>query len=70
MSESPIDLVKYGVLWQKVENMEQKIDKLETGMEELLKLANQGRGGVWAGMAIISALSSISGYIVHFFQNK
>ena len=50
MSESPIDLVKYGVLWQKVENMEQKIDKLETGMEELLKLANQGRGGfgrVW-----------------------
>ena len=49
-----IDLVKYGVLWQKVESMEAKIDKLEANMTELLALANKSRGGLWIGMAFVS----------------
>jgi hypothetical protein len=68
-----IDLVKYGVLWQKVEDyerrfdqMEVKIDKLESSIEKLVALANQGRGGFWAGMALVSALSSVVGYISHW----
>jgi hypothetical protein len=67
-----IDPVKYGVLWQKVQDyerrfdqMETKIDKMEASIEKLVALANQGRGGIWMGMALVSALSSAVGYISH-----
>jgi hypothetical protein len=47
-----IDPVKYGVLWQKVQDyerrfdqMEAKMDKMESNIENLVALANQGRGG-------------------------
>lgn len=63
-----IDPVKYGVLWQKVQDLDKKVDKLEAGMEELLALANRGRGGLWVGMALISAISSIVGYLSHWFS--
>ena len=31
-----IDLVKYGVLWQKVQDMDKKVDQMERNVEELL----------------------------------
>ena len=68
-----IDPVKYGVLWQKVQDyerrfdqMETKIDKMESSIEKLVALANQGRGGFWAGMALVSVLSSAVGYVSHW----
>ena len=67
MSTSEIDLVKYGVLWQKVESMEAKIDKMEAQLETLIALANKGRGGFWMGMLFVSAISSIVGYVSHLF---
>ena len=63
-----IDLVEYGSLLQKVQDLDKKVDKLEAGMEELLALANKGRGGFWAGMMIVSAISTVSGYFIHWFQ--
>jgi hypothetical protein len=70
-----IDLVKYGVLWQKVEDyerrfddMDKKMSKMEGQLEQLVALANQGRGGFWAGMALVSALSSAIGYVSHWFS--
>jgi len=63
-----IDPVKYGVLWQKVQDLDKKVDKLEEGMDELLALANKGKAGFWAGMAIVSAISSAIGYISHLFH--
>ena len=64
-----IDPVKYGVLWQKVQELDKKVDKLEKGMEELLELANKSKGGFWAGMVLVSAISSIIGYFSHWFQS-
>ena len=68
-----IDLVKYGVLWQKVEDYERRFDdmdkkmtKMEGQLEQLVALANQGRGGFWAGMALVSAISSAMGYVSHW----
>jgi hypothetical protein len=62
-----IDLVKYGVLWQKVQDMDKKVDKMERNVEELLALANKGRGGFWMGMTIASSVGAavawIAGYI-------
>ena len=65
-----IDPVKYGQLWEKVDNLTAKVDKLEEGMEELLALANKGRGGFWAGMAIVSAFSTFVGFVTHYFMGK
>ena len=65
-----IDLFKYGQLVAQVESMQKKIDKLEDGMEQLLALANKGRGGFWAGMMIVSAVSSVIGYIIHLMGSK
>jgi hypothetical protein len=66
---SDIDLVKYGQLWQKVDDLSSKVDKLEKGMEELLELANKSKGGFWVGMSIVSAISSVVGYLTHNFMN-
>jgi hypothetical protein len=58
MADGEIDLVKYGVLWQKVQDMDKKVDKMERNVEELLALANKGRGGFWMGMTIASSVGA------------
>lgn len=70
-----IDPVKYGVLWQKVQDyerrfdqMQNKMDKMETQLETLVALANQGRGGFWAGMVLVSAASSAVGYFANWMH--
>jgi len=64
MSEdNGIDLYKYGKLVAQVEAMEKKIDKLETGMEQLLELANKSKGGFWMGMTVASIVGGIVTFI-------
>ena len=58
-----IDLVKYGVLWQKVQDMDKKMDKVERQLEELVALANKGRGGLWFGMTVVSGASALVGFL-------
>jgi hypothetical protein len=53
-----IDLVKYGVLWERVQTMDKKIDKMERQLEELIALANKGKGGFWMGMTIASMVGA------------
>ena len=67
---SEIDPVAYGVLTAKVENLEKKIDKMEQSIEQLIALVNQGKGGVWMGMAIVSGISSVVGFVSHYLFNK
>jgi hypothetical protein len=73
MNAPEIDPVKYGVLWQKVQDYERrfdemsaKIDKLETNIDKLVEMANQGKGSFWAGMVMVSAVGSVLGYISHW----
>ena len=65
-----IDPVAYGVLTAKVENLEKKIDKMEQSIEQLIALVNQGKGGVWMGVAIVSGISSVVGFVSHYFFGK
>ena len=58
-----IDPVEYGKLISKVDSLEKKIDKMETALDELLALANKGRGGFWAGMMIASLLGAVISYV-------
>lgn len=70
MAESnEIDLVKYGVLWQKVQDMDKKMDKVERQLDELMALANKGRGGLWFGMSIVSGASALVGYMLNYFKH-
>jgi hypothetical protein len=64
-----INLVKYGVLWQKVQDMDRKVDKMERQLEELLALANRSKGGLWIGMSIASAFSAFVGFVASHWKN-
>jgi len=72
-----LDPVKYGVLWNTVENnekkleeMNRKMDKMEAKLETLCYLAERGRGGFWMGMLVVSAVSTIVGWFIHLFNGK
>jgi hypothetical protein len=73
MNQPEIDPVKYGVLWQKVQDYERrfdemsaKIDKLETNIDKLVEMANQSKGGFWMGMVAVSAIGSVLGYVANW----
>jgi hypothetical protein len=61
-----LDSVEYGKLIAKVEMLEKKIDKMESALDELLALANKGRGGFWAGMMIASLVGAVISYISRY----
>lgn len=63
--DQKVDMFKYGQLVAQVEILDKKVDKLEEKIEELLELANQGKGGMWMGMAFISMVSTFIGYVIH-----
>lgn len=72
---SGIDPVKYGVLWQRVQDyerrfdaMERQMDKMQITLEKLVALANQGSGGLWVGMSIVSAAAAVIGYLMSFID--
>jgi hypothetical protein len=70
-----IDLVKYGAMWQRVqdyerrfEEMDKKLDRMDKHLTDLMAMANQGKGGLWAGMAIASALGAVVAWILAWFK--
>jgi hypothetical protein len=65
-----LDPIKVGVMWQKVEVMEAEVTELRKDVKELLALANKSRGGFWAGMMVVSAISSFVGFIIHWWSGK
>ena len=65
-----VDPVKIGVMWQKVEAMEHEVSELRADVKELLAMANKGRGGFWVGMMVVSGISSLIGFIAHYFSAK
>ena len=70
MSTPDIDPVKYGAMWQRVQDYERrfevvdkKLDKMESQLEELLALANKGKGGFWMGMTIASSVGAVVAWV-------
>ena len=64
MEPGEIDPVKYGVLWERVQNMDRKIDRMEQQIDQLLELANKSKGGFWMGMTIASMVGGFITWIV------
>ena len=62
-----IDPVKYGAMYQKVQDLDRKMDKMERQIEELLEMANKSKGGMFMGMAVVSFIGGIAGFLTHYF---
>ena len=65
-----LDPIKFGITIQKVEAMEHEVAELRKDVKQLLELANKGRGGLWAGMMVVSAISAFVGFISHYITGK
>ena len=63
-----IDPVRYGVLWQKVQDMDKKVDKMERQLEQLLELANKSKGGFWMGMTIASGVGGVISWVASHWK--
>jgi hypothetical protein len=65
-----LDPVKYGVLWNTVENNEKKLeemnikmDKMEVKIELLLAMAERSKGSLWALMGVASVVGGIISFL-------
>ena len=67
--ETEIDPIKYGVLWERVQAMDRKVDKMERQLEELVALANKSKGGFWMGMTIASMAGGFITWVVGHFKS-
>ena len=65
-----IDPVKYGAMYQKVQDLDRKMDKMERQIEELLAMANKSKGGMFFGMAVVSFLGGVAGFVMHMMTGK
>jgi hypothetical protein len=70
-----IDPVKYGVLWEKVQGyekqfavIEKKMDKIEEQLEILVANANKQKGASWLAIGMLSVLSTIGGWLLHWWS--
>jgi len=77
MDDGKIDLVRYGVLWQKVENyeqkfdaMEKKIDTMESDLKKLVLMAERSRGSLWALMGVAGVIGSVVSFVADFIFIK
>jgi hypothetical protein len=68
MEPGEIDPVKYGVLWERVQAMDRKVDKMERQIEELLALANKSKGGFWMGMTLASMAGGFITWVASHFK--
>lgn len=76
MEPGEIDPVKYGAMWQRVQDYERrfevidkKLDKMEGQITELLELANKSKGGFWMGMTIASGIGGIVGWLANHWKS-
>lgn len=65
-----LDPVKYGILWNTVENnekkleeMNKKMDKMEGKIEELLAMAERSKGSLWALMGVASVVGAVISFL-------
>jgi len=61
---SEIDLREFGKLEAQVEVLQSEVHALREDVKRLLEMANKSKGGLWAGMAVVSAVTSIGTFIV------
>jgi hypothetical protein len=61
---SEIDPREFGKLEAQVEALQNEVHAMRSDIRQLLEMANKSKGGLWAGMAIVSMLTSVGTFIV------
>jgi hypothetical protein len=61
---SEIDPREFGKLEAQVEALQLEVHAMRSDIKQLLEMANKSKGGLWAGMAIVSMLTSVGTFIV------
>jgi hypothetical protein len=62
--ESTFDPVRYGVLWERVQVMDKKMDRMERQMEQLLDMASRSKGAIWLGIGLWSGITGALGFFL------
>ena len=62
-----IDPVRYGVMYEKVRELDKKVDKIETQVEQLVEFSNKIKGAWVTAVLAMSLLSSVIGFVLHKF---
>ena len=65
-----IDPIQYGRLIAEVEILKDKVEGMDKDIKQLLALANQSKGGFWAGMAIASGVGGFFTWIASHWVLK
>lgn len=63
-----IDPVEFGRLLADMEAMKTSMRKMETQMDNMTALVNQGRGVFWLAVIVGGTVSSIATFFVHKMQ--
>jgi hypothetical protein len=50
--------------------MSKKMDKMEANIEKLLDNQSQQKGASWLAIGMLTALSTLGGWAVHWFSGK
>jgi hypothetical protein len=67
---SDIDPIQYGQLIAKVDLLEKQVGDMQADVKQLLALANRSKGGLWFGMAVVSGLSSVAGWVLSHWSQQ
>ena len=65
-----IDPREFGRLEAEVQSLRNQVSSMQNDIRTLLEMANKSKGGLWAGMAIASALGGIISWIVSHWGGK
>ncbi len=75
MEPVEIDPIKYGAMWQRVQDyerrfevMDKKLDKMERQLDDLIAMANTGKGGFWVGMTIASSVGAAVAWVAEHLK--
>jgi hypothetical protein len=75
MEPGEIDPIRYGAMWQRVqdyerrfEQMDKKLDKLDGHIEELMAMVNKSKGGLWVGMSFAAVLGGVASWFLAWFK--
>lgn len=67
---SDINPVEYGKLVNAVENLENKVNSMDTDIKRLVAMAERSKGSLWALMGVASVAGAFISYLADVFFKK
>lgn len=65
-----IDPIEYGKLVNSVENLERKVDAMESDIKRLVAMAERSKGSLWALMGVASVAGGFMTWLAELFFKK